>query len=365
MENIITYPYCKVFVDIDNEVHIVTHTDKNRHGHAVEQNLGGGLIDFITLDLTEFAKEVVDLLGEIDGKNITYFNISYTKLKNKVFDIAETLDKKHRYLYFFLIGKLNNILTDIMLSDEEQITNSVAELHGIVRYQKLFNFAINLCLDAENLPNYTMAEKFVAFTTAYPDYMSFGFKTAFAVTPTYKGKLDFDKVKYLNKKEVDMKRASKQIRDLLTLIHTDSKGVSLASYTVIENLHEMLYFEFTEMLKRGVQVKKCKLCQRYYILQNKHETDFCDRIYKGRQTCKQFGSKQAYNKRVAADPVLIEEQRIYKKIYARGDRPFEKLPNSKFYNISFTQWSKIVSDLKKKYLSGEITGEELLDGIKE
>jgi hypothetical protein len=217
-----------------------------------------------------------------------------------------------------------------------------------------------MCLDVDNLPHYTISEKFCGFHTVYPEYANFVFKTALAVTPTHKGKLDFDKVESINKKEVDTK-------ELLRLIHTDHEGVSLASYTIIENLQEMLYFEFTEMLKQGLQVKKCKLCNDYFILRNKHETDFCDRIFKGKRTCKQVGSKKVYEKRVAGDPVLKEYQRIYKRYAARcanGDKPFEKFPKSKFYNISLTEWRQLAVELRQKYCNGEISGAALIDGVR-
>ena len=215
---------------------------------------------------------------------------------------------------------------------------------------------MNFCLDVDNLPDYTISEKFIGFATAFPEYGQFVFKTSLAVSPTYKGKLDFDKVRYINKKEADTK-------ELLRLIHTDHEGVSLASYTIIENLHEMLFFEFTEMLKQGLHVKKCGLCGRYFILQSKHETEFCDRIYRGKRTCKQFGAKKTFNERVAADPVLQEYQRIYKRYFARGSMPFENHPNSKFYGLSRKEWSKIANELRQKYCAGEITGEALIDDV--
>lgn len=49
-------------------------------------------------------------------------------------------------------------------------------------------------------------------------------------------------------------------------------------YYLIEYLDEMLYFEFTEMLKNGQLVKCCKLCNRYFVLTDKRKRDFCDRL---------------------------------------------------------------------------------------
>jgi hypothetical protein len=345
MSENVRYPYCKVFFDIENQAHFVTHTDESRHGHVVERSIGGGLIDFITLDLSGIGAEVDKLPS-----------LSFEMFKDKAFDLAESLEGKHRYLYFFLIGELNNIFTDTALPDGEKIRLAREVFVNLLPYQERFDFAVNLCLDTDNLPDYTISEKFIGFTTAFPEYGQFIFKSSLAVSPTYKGKLDFDKIRTINKKEADTK-------ELLRLIHTDHEGVSLASYTIIESLHEMLFFEFTEMLKQGLRVKKCRLCNRYFILQSKHETEYCDRIYRGKRTCKQFGAKKVYNERVAADPVLQEYQRIYKRYFARGGMPFENYPDSRFYNISFGKWSKAANELRQRYCNGEITGDALIDSV--
>ena len=344
----IKYPYSKIFFDVDNQAHFVTYTYANKHGHTVERTIGGGLIDFITLDLSGI-KTGLDMMG----------SGFFEQLKNKFFDLAETLDGKHRYLFFYLIGELNNIFTDPILSDGEKIRLVNEVFTNLLRYQERFAFGIHLCLDVDNLPHYTISEKFCGFATTYPEYGQFIFKTSLAVSPTHKGKLDFDKVRHINKKEADTK-------ELLRLIHTDHEGVSLASYTIIQSLHEMLFFEFAEMLKQGLQVKKCGLCNRYFILQSKHETEFCDRIYRGNRTCKQVGAKKSFNERVAADPVLQEYQRIYKRYFARcanSNKPFEKYPGSKFYNINFSEWSKIANELRQQYCNGEIEGKALIDGV--
>ena len=306
-------------------------------------NIGDDLIDFITLDLSEIEAGLE--IGD----------------RNRIYDMAETLDGRHRYVYFFLVGELNNIFADESMPEIEKIILANGVLNDLIVYQKRFAYALNLCLDIDNLPKYTMAEKFIGFITLYPEYSQFILKTSLAISPTYKGNLDFDKVETINRKdETDTKK-------LLKLIHSDYKsGVSLARYTIIENLHEMLYFEFTEMLKQGLQVKKCKLCGRYFILRNKHETDYCGRIYRGKRTCKKVGAKQSYNERVAADPVLQKYQQIYKRYFARtadGVKPFEKYPESKFYNLSFSEWSKIAKDMRRRYLNGEITEGELIEGI--
>lgn len=350
MENTPIYPHIKVFYDSDNEVHLLTYTYPDKQGHKHDKHIGIGLIDFITLDMTEFKQEI----KKANAKKA----LTYDDMRNLIFDLAEFFKGKHDYVYFFLIGKLNRIFEEEVLA-QMQFERCFEEFQSIMELHKTFGFGVNLCLDIENLREYSMSEKFVGFVTRYKKYTDFAFKTGFRISPTYKGKLDFDIVKAINRKDKSDKRT------LLKAVHRDAKGVSLAGYTLIESLDEMLYFEFIELLKQGLQVKRCKLCDKYFILTSKHDTDFCDRIYKRHRTCKQVGAKKTYNERVKDDPVLQEYQRIYKRYFARGDMPFNKNPNGRFFGMSFREWAKIATEMRKKYLSGEISGEELVAGVDE
>ena len=118
-------------------------------------------------------------------------------------------------------------------------------------------------------------------------------------------------------------------------------------------------------MKQGLHVKKCKFCGRYFVLTNKHDADFCDRIYRGNRTCKAVGAKKAYNERVQSDPVLQEYQRIYKRYFAREENPFRENLGSKFYGLTFLEWAKIAKEARKEYKDGIISGEDMLERIKE
>ena len=62
--------------------------------------------------------------------------------------------------------------------------------------------------------------------------------------PKKNGKVDID---ILNIHDWNMRETD----DLLEIMHQDGEGVSLMPYYLIEYLDEMLYFEFTEMLKNA------------------------------------------------------------------------------------------------------------------
>ena len=126
--------------------------------------------------------------------------------------------------------------------------------------------------------------------------------------------------------------------------------------------------EFMEMIKRGIRIKRCGLCDRYFVLADKRKRDYCDRIYKGKRTCKQIGAKQKFNQSVEQDSFLQEIQRTYNRMYSRyyrmdawdGDRQTNKMTEEQF-----KAWTDMASKARQEYKSGKISGEELLRRISE
>ncbi|HBC30276.1 MAG TPA: hypothetical protein DC024_03365 [Clostridiales bacterium] len=120
------------------------------------------------------------------------------------------------------------------------------------------------------------------------------------------------------------------------------------------------------MTKRGIRIKRCGLCDRYFVLADKRKRDYCDRIYKGKRTCKQIGAKQKFNQSVEQDSFLQEFQRIYNRMYSRyyrmdawdSDRQTNKMTEEQF-----KAWISAASKARQEYKAGVISGRELLKRI--
>lgn len=142
-------------------------------------------------------------------------------------------------------------------------------------------------------------------------------------------------------------------------MHQDGEGVSLMPYYLIEYLDEMLFFEFTEMLKNGQYVKHCKLCGRYFVLTDKRKRDFCNRPYRGKRTCKQVGAKLFFEKGIEADTFLLQYLTEYNKVYSRRYRAV-----GKYAEEQFKSWSATASQARRDYVEGKISGEEMLARVR-
>jgi len=182
------------------------------------------------------------------------------------------------------------------------------ELERVIQLQEVFREAIELCLDRENRPDKIMSERLCDFMAEHPEFGDAAVKIQYTLLPKKKGKVDIHDWKLTEQ------------GDLLEIMHQDGEGVSLMPYYLIEFLDEMLFFEFTEMLKNGQYVKRCKLCGRYFVLTDKRKRDFCDRPYKDKRICKQVGAKLFFEKGIEADAFLQQYLTEYNKVYSRRYR---------------------------------------------
>lgn len=134
------------------------------------------------------------------------------------------------------------------------------------------------------------------FGNNFPTLNRYMLRTQYGIAPMSYGEFDKSRViRYSDPDEVAIKK-------VLTDTHRDSQTpINMTSYFVIQTLEEMLYLEFMEMLKRGIRIKHCALCDKYFVLADKRKREYCDRIYKGNRTCKQIGAKLKFNNFVEED----------------------------------------------------------------
>ena len=75
------------------------------------------------------------------------------------------------------------------------------------------------------------------------------------------------------------------------------------------------------MLERNIPIRICKNCNRFFIPQNNHATDYCARICNSKgQTCKDIGAQKKYQAKVKNNPILKEYEKAYKRNYAKVSR---------------------------------------------
>ena len=122
------------------------------------------------------------------------------------------------------------------------------------------------------------------------------------------------------------------------------------------------------MLKQGIQVKRCALCDRYFVLIDKRKRQFCDREYENGKTCQDVGPLLRYEQSLEADEYLQRFETEYNKVYSRYYRADGKT-DGEFSGKDMTRdefriWSKAASKAKADYQRKLITGDEMIEIVK-
>ena len=365
-----SFPYIKAYMATKNRVLFVTFTDECRHGYEIAESVGSGLIDFAELDLEDYTKKTKRLTEHLAAP---YSPDRYNRLRNIIFDIAQLLQGKHRYVYFYLVGELNNLVLAPLRVDEDSL-RFIGEAQmdilrkcadALLEVKHLHNFileAIWFCLDVEAMPDLPQAERFGRFCSKYPDLVNFGVGTGTIIAPAIQGKFDIEAAQRIVDSGVDDPSAQSQ------MIHPEKQGVSLVEYFVLENLEEMLLFEFLQMLKAGISIRRCRVCERYFILRTRHVRYYCDGVGPDGQPCKQIGRALTHSSKLEEDMFLQQYQTERDKVYSRyyrADGKFDvELSGKDLTKEQFDVWSSAAKESRKKYLAGEITGEELMAKVR-
>lgn len=352
------YPYYKVFLDAQSHMDVVWYLDAQRHGYYRREQIGQGLVDFCEMDLSEYA----DKQKEMAAVPLVISN--YDKLRNLIFDVAELLKGRHDYIFFFLVGLLNNTVRTPVSQENmeaellEQLQLCFNILDVVPRLQETFQYGLHFCLDMDNLAEHSASERMMGFYFEFPAFGTFTIPTGFTVGPEKNGRLDFDRTEEIRRSDIA------DTKDVLDAMHTDKSKVSLLPYYQVEDLGAMLYLEFVEMLRRGIRVRKCALCGRYFILPDKRRREFCGREYQGGKTCREMGPLLRYEKALATDPYLQKFETIYNRIYSRYYRADGKTEAERsgkdMTKEEFQSWSRAASKAKADYRKGLISGEEML-----
>lgn len=352
----ITYPFAKVFADSTNKLNIFFLHDAEHSAFQQIGEIGNGIVDFCELDFSEIGEKIKAL------ETMMVTNADFEDIKAGLYEVVDLLKNKHPYVHFFINSEVVRTLWASEKSKEEQLDYLLFLLHYYFDLQTKYSEALEFCLNTQMLTKYTPSERYVMFVNLHPNFTQYILRTMYGVAPISHGRFDSSKlIAFDDPHEVDIKK-------VLQDVHRDSDyAVSLWQYLAIQSLEEMLYLEFMEMIKRGIRVKRCALCDRYFVLADKRRRDYCDRVYKGKRTCKQIGAKQKFNESVNDDIYLLQFQTIYNRMYSRYyrmDAWDSDKPTNKITEEAFKAWTDMASKARQEYKAGKINGEELVRRIK-
>ena len=111
---------------------------------------------------------------------------------------------------------------------------------------------------------------------------------------------------------------------LKSIVESAKKGYSEVIYEEykVDSLFEVLFLEIYHMILDKTLVKKCRNCNKYFVVKNLN-TEYCDRLINDDEesdddrTCSDVGPKRSYQKKLENDLPLKFYDRAYKTHYAR------------------------------------------------
>jgi hypothetical protein len=112
-------------------------------------------------------------------------------------------------------------------------------------------------------------------------------------------------------------KTPESLAEILTAAATISEDCEYHTY-VISSLEDLLKYEVYEMSKEDVKVKRCKNCNRYFVLE-KGNLEYCDRIAAGEtKPCSEIGKDRTYQAKITGgnSPMALY-RKAYKTHFAR------------------------------------------------
>lgn len=127
---------------------------------------------------------------------------------------------------------------------------------------------------------------------------------------------------------------------------------------ILKSVPALLYVLLREYtVFRTMPIRRCKNCDRYFIVQNRKDELYCNRLYKDtNKTCKQIGSAIAYVEKLGNNPALTLYRNMTKRKHMKVKRSPEDLKLSK----EFDKWKIEAKQKYNDYKSENITDEEFI-----
>ena len=121
---------------------------------------------------------------------------------------------------------------------------------------------------------------------------------------------------------------------------------------------DMIDYSLRSCVERGITVRRCKNCGRYFPQTGRVSAEYCERpVAEGQQTCREAGAFQQWTKKQSDDPVFKAYRKEYKKRFAW-------IKAGRISDTDFYAWSEQAREMKKKCDRDVITLEEYVEWLK-
>lgn len=125
-----------------------------------------------------------------------------------------------------------------------------------------------------------------------------------------------------------------------------------------DSIYDLIDYHLKECMRRGVKLRKCKNCGRYFVVSGHGGAEYCDRVFKGGRTCKEIGATRVWTIKQNEDELFREYRREYKKRFAR-------IRTGRITKEQFYAWSEQAREKKEACETGKLPRVEFIEWLKE
>ena len=133
-----------------------------------------------------------------------------------------------------------------------------------------------------------------------------------------------------------------------SVVYENKELFSIEAHYYCSTFLQLILTSLYELILSGRRWKKCANCNRYFVVNSRADTKYCDRIdAKTGKSCQQVGATRSYKQRIRGDEFQQIYDRAYKKYHAR--RKAGNMSADAFY-----RWSDKAKELRLLLKKGDI-----------
>lgn len=320
-----------------SEALILNYTDAEGNEHQEKVNAAGSLLSnwLEVLDYDVESKETLDSTFTTLQSTVDLFisykdmntaiainelktfiacidNTAFVDIASNILSIIKRCLEPHPAL-MYLYPSYYNLLSCLYLYSEHKISVDDAA-------QTYFNILNNLCDEMDLLKDsYDEARKYADSVCISPYTKGASVPTA-SIASMYHTYQDITKKSDFYSEFFDYPVFTGELPSWNSYMNTLIETIPEAGIQTIPitSLSQFLHIGFTVILSGGMVIRKCKLCNGYFLSKYTSDQLFCSRIYKKTAgTCAEAGVRKTYKEKLNQHPIHQEFTKSYNKLYGR------------------------------------------------
>lgn len=323
MENIFSY-------DLANRIIIDNSYRDYAPENAIMYSLGQIFVNFINYDFSFYdneRKKLDELLKQIDyiyygfDSNLDKsLRSTFPYIQGKYYELSHGDSMGAVVEYLLDIPHIIPYCNSTMLTDYKQFAEH-QELDFVFLQNEIKKYVF--CLDMDCHPEITSLQKYISMEDlafSMHDGVLLKEKTVIRHRYSWEEHVNYEIETYANtvpfipNSEPDSSAFTLGVENNPNWKNTE---IEIVHGYVFETPREALQCEFLKMLELGIKIRKCAVCDKYFIVTG-HDGKCCDNLYKNTGlTCQQVFADRNYKNKRKENPILKEYDKAYKRMYAR------------------------------------------------